>query len=259
MNAVHSDHDDTYCVQGGATLWNVYTQLYRDYGVALPGGSCYSVGIGGHVTGGGYGLLARLHGLTVDYLHAVEVVHVDHDGKAKAVIVDADSKDRDELDLLWATQGGGGGNIGIVTRFWFRGLPAAPTTAWLASQTWEWSELSIDQFAALIGRYGEFLRQNSDPGSPFAGLFSLLHLFQNAPGGSGINLTTQYVGRQLALLGEFSRFIAGDLPTRTDAPARVGLHAVALASDSIIEMPWLFATAKLNGSGPFRRGKYKSA
>lgn len=259
MIAVHRDLDETYCVQGGATLWNVYTQLYREYGVTLPGGSCYSVGIGGHVTGGGYGLLARLHGLTVDYLHAVEVVHVDQQGEAKAVIVSADSNDRDERDLLWTTQGGGGGNLGIVTRFWFRGLPAAPTTAWLSSQTWDWSTLKFDQFAGLIDRYGQFLRQNSDPESSFAGLFSLLHLFQNAPSGPGINLTTQYVGKQPALLEEFGRFIAGALPTRTDAPAHVGLHAVPLATDSIIEMPWLFATAKLNGSGPFRRGKYKSA
>ena len=40
------------CVEAGATLWTVYTWLYREHGVCLPGGSCYSVAAGGHVVGG---------------------------------------------------------------------------------------------------------------------------------------------------------------------------------------------------------------
>ena len=78
------------------------------------------MGAGGHVTAGGYGLLSRLHGLTVDYLYAVEVVCVDADGKAAAIEVSLDSPETDEQALLWAHQGGGGGNFGIVTRFWDR-------------------------------------------------------------------------------------------------------------------------------------------
>lgn len=259
MSGVYGEGSEIYCVEGGATLWNVYTRLYREYAVALPGGSCYSVGVGGHVTGGGYGLLSRLHGLTVDYLYAVEVVYVDQAGKAQVVIAKADSTDPHERELLWANQGGGGGNLGIVTRFWFRGLPAAPTEAWLSTQAWDWSKLSDEQFAGLIGRYGEFMVTNSDPGSPFAGLFSLLHLFQNTGAGSQISLTTQYVGKEAGLLEEFARFVAGPLPSRAGVAARVGQHQVTLAGGSITQMPWLFLTQALNGSGPFRRGKYKSA
>lgn len=259
MHAVYQTGDEEYCAEGGATLWNVYSELYREYGVTLPGGSCYSVGVGGHVTGGGYGLLSRAHGLVVDYLHAVEIVHVDHDGRAHARVVSADSADPNERDLLWANQGAGGGNFGIVTKFWFRGLPAAPAKAWLCSQTWKWNALSPEAFASLIARYGDFLRQNSGPGSPYAGLFSLLHLFQNVSGSPQINLTTQYVGNQPALLEEFAALMARKLPTNTDAPARIGLHEALLPPGLITEMPWLFATAKLNGSGPYQRGKYKSA
>jgi FAD/FMN-containing dehydrogenase len=40
--------------------------------VTIPGGSCYSVGAGGHICGGGYGLLSRKYGLTVDHLVAVQ-------------------------------------------------------------------------------------------------------------------------------------------------------------------------------------------
>src|SRR5256885_12646558 len=80
LNAVYQDGKDLYCIEGGCTLWNVYTQLYKDYGRTIPGGSCYSVGAGGHIIGGGYGLLSRMHGLTVDHLHAVELIHVNAEG-----------------------------------------------------------------------------------------------------------------------------------------------------------------------------------
>ena len=63
-----------YFIDGGATLWNVYRRFFVEHGVTLPGGSCATVGAGGHITGGGYGLLSRLHGLTVDWLSAVDVV-----------------------------------------------------------------------------------------------------------------------------------------------------------------------------------------
>ncbi len=76
MQGVRLDRAGLVCVEGGATLWNVYETLLRDYNLTLPGGSCYSVGAGGHIVGGGYGLLSRLHGLTVDYLAAVDVVCV---------------------------------------------------------------------------------------------------------------------------------------------------------------------------------------
>lgn len=258
MSGVYRVAPDIYCVEGGATLWNVYETLYREHGVTLPGGSCYSVGIGGHVTGGGYGLLSRLHGLTIDYLHAVEIVHVDGDGQAQAIAVSADSTDPDELDLLWANQGGGGGNFGIVTRFFFKGLPTAPTRAWLSSQAWSWSDLTYDRFADLIVRYGEFFQANSEPGSPFAGLFGLLHLFQRAGTNPSITLTTQYVGDQPELLAEFTKFMAGSLPTRAGS-ARIGAHSAQLPGSASEPMPWLFVTQTLNGSGPNRRGKYKSA
>src|SRR5829696_1850990 len=52
------------------------------WGVTLPGGSCTGVGVGGLVTGGGFGPLTRLYGHLSDHLYAVETVVVDEIGKA---------------------------------------------------------------------------------------------------------------------------------------------------------------------------------
>lgn len=49
----YDDAMQAYCVQAGATNWHVYRHLYPISGKALPGGSCYSVGLGGHIPAGG--------------------------------------------------------------------------------------------------------------------------------------------------------------------------------------------------------------
>ena len=58
-----------YYAQSGATNWDLYRWLYWRHGLTLPAGSCYSVGLGGHICGGGYGFLSRQFGLTVDLAH----------------------------------------------------------------------------------------------------------------------------------------------------------------------------------------------
>jgi FAD/FMN-containing dehydrogenase len=260
MNRVYYDDAmEAYCIEAGCTLWNVYWNLYKEYDAVIPGGSCYSVGAGGHITGGGYGLLSRKYGLTVDWLYGVEIVVVDKAGTASAVIVTADSTNSSELDLLWANKGGGGGNFGIVTRFFFRELPPAPPEAYVANLAWNWSSMTQDQFTMLVQRYGSFLQQNSAPGSPFDGLFALLHLTQQAA--SQITLTAQYVGDQPALLEDFIEFINGDGRTGQIVPQThaVGRHFFPMRTNDVTMLPWLYATQTFDGSGPNQRGKYKSA
>ncbi|HEY9137391.1 MAG TPA: FAD-binding protein, partial [Terriglobus sp.] len=70
-----------YQVGPGAVLGEIYTALYEQGGVNLPLGSCYTVGAGGHISGGGYGLLTRQQGLTVDFLTAVDILTVDAKGR----------------------------------------------------------------------------------------------------------------------------------------------------------------------------------
>ncbi|HET9649349.1 MAG TPA: FAD-binding protein, partial [Microlunatus sp.] len=160
-----------FFLESGCTNWDVYNQLYRGYGVTLPAGSCYSVGAGGHICGGGYGLLSRRFGLTVDWLTGVEVVCVDAAGRARLVRATRDATDQRERDLFWAHTGGGGGNFGVITRYLFADLPPAPSEALLASVAWEWSDLRDhpDRFVGMLRAYGDFFAAASDPGSDYAG------------------------------------------------------------------------------------------
>ena len=53
----------------------------------------------------------------------------------------------------------------------------------------------LPAFAQLVANYGGFLAENSDVGSPYSGLFSLLHLTQRAGNCPQIVLTAQYYAR----------------------------------------------------------------
>jgi FAD/FMN-containing dehydrogenase len=258
MDRVYRDpaRGGAYCVQAGATLWNVIWALYKQYNRALPSGSCYSVGAGGHISGGGYGLLARKHGLISDWLTAVEIVIVDAKGRASAVVAE---KGGHAADLFWACQGGGGGNYGIITRFWFDDIPEAPSEAHLVTLAWDWKGMDYDEFAEIVSRYGAFFEANSAPGSPWEGLFALLHLNHRTPGGQ-ITLTAQYVGDEPGLLDEFAAVMGGE-GVRAPVGQRhaVGLNFFPHPSTAVQRLPWLYATQSLDQSGPNRRGKYKSA
>ncbi|GAA4623582.1 FAD-binding oxidoreductase [Actinoallomurus vinaceus] len=172
---------NAFMVEAGATLGEVYRKLFLGWGVTIPGGTCPSVGAGGHICGGGYGALCRMYGLTVDHLFAVEVVVVDRSGKARSVVATREPSDPNR-DLWWAHTGGGGGNFGIATRYWFRSpdaqgtdpgrlLPRPPSTVLSYSVDWPWAELDRDSFVRLMRNYGEWGERNSASGSPAAALY----------------------------------------------------------------------------------------
>ena len=96
--------------QPGLTAGEV-TDAAAAHGLAVPFGDTANVGIGGLTTGGGIGFLVRKHGLTIDNLVAAEVVTAD----GRILTVD----DEHHPDLFWAIRGGGG-NVGVVTRFVYR-------------------------------------------------------------------------------------------------------------------------------------------
>ncbi|MFI7132049.1 FAD-binding oxidoreductase [Nonomuraea sp. NPDC050153] len=187
MNAVQYDwRRGAFMVEAGTTLGEAYRKLFLGWGVTIPGGTCPDVGIGGHVCGGGYGALCRLHGLIVDHLYAVEVVVVGPSGRATRVVATREPSDPNR-ELWWAHTGGGGGNFGIVTRYWFRSpdahggepatlLPRPPSTVLHYSLEWPWPELDQEAFVRLVRNFGEWGERNSAPGSPGAALYGELSL-----------------------------------------------------------------------------------
>ncbi|MGA4948028.1 FAD-binding oxidoreductase [Streptomyces lydicamycinicus] len=258
-----------YCVESGANNWHVATHLYAPFGVALPGGSCYSVAAGGHVAGGGYGLLSRQHGLTVDYLYAVEVVVVRDGQHAEVVIARRDSPEPELRELWWAHTGGGGGNFGVVTRYWFKGLPEPPSQVLLHAVAWPWEELLgyPERLKSLVRNYGLFFEYENTTRLPaslrgdYSDMFTLLKLNQRANG--KIGLITQLDATRpdsVERLNAFLDWITQDLgvePTPLDR--RMGEHAPMCGLVVPTRLPWLTATQTLNGSGDNQCGKYKSA
>lgn len=156
MDSVYYDrHRRAFAVEAGATLGRVYQKLDMGWGVTLPGGIGTAVGMGGHVSGGGFGALSRLYGQISDHLYAVETVVVDENGKAQVVTATREEEDPNR-DLWWAHTGGGGGNFGVATRFWFRSrdgqgdnpallLPKRPSGYTMASVAWRWADLDEAQ------------------------------------------------------------------------------------------------------------------
>jgi FAD binding domain len=100
-------------VQGGARWGEIYTAAEK-HGLALVGGTCSDVGVGGLGLVGGYGWLTGAHGLTVDNIIEVEVV------LAGGHIVIASNKENS--DLYWAMRGAGP-CFGVATSIVFQGHP----------------------------------------------------------------------------------------------------------------------------------------
>ena len=143
-----------YRISPGQELGEVYLGLYKRHGVTIPAGSCYEVGAGGHITGGGYGVLSRLHGLTIDWVSAVEILTVDSKGHVSLRQVDQ----QHDPDLFRACRGAGGGNFGVVTGFLFDRLPAAPFEIVNAHLSFDWATMTEDNFTGYLAGVRRLLR-----------------------------------------------------------------------------------------------------
>jgi FAD/FMN-containing dehydrogenase len=173
-------------VEAGATVGETFEALYRNWGTVLPLGEYPAIGMGGHVAGGAFGFLCRQLGLAADYLHAVEVVTVDLHGSAGSVVATREASDPN-LELWWAHTGGGGGNFGVATRYWFRSpdsggenpqtlLPRAPEKITTFKAEWSWNDVDRPSFLRLLQNHGTWCERNSQSGSPNASLWTLFEI-----------------------------------------------------------------------------------
>src|SRR5207248_2774363 len=93
MSTIQVNADGTVTIGAGAKLADVYDQTIAR-NVAIPLGTCLSVGISGLTQGGGIGVVDRMWGLTCDALVSAQVVTAD----GRMLTCDATT----EPDLFWA-------------------------------------------------------------------------------------------------------------------------------------------------------------
>ncbi|KAI3924940.1 hypothetical protein MKW98_002849 [Papaver atlanticum] len=111
--------EKTAWIQAGASLGEVYYQAANKSNNTLgfPAGFCPTVGVAGHISGGGFGALVRKYGLASDQVIDARIVTVD--GKIY-------TKETMGKDLYWAIRGGGANNFGVLLSWKVKLVPVTP-------------------------------------------------------------------------------------------------------------------------------------
>jgi hypothetical protein len=262
MNRIYYDAKvNAIAVESGAILLDMYEKMYQSWGVVAPGGVCYSVGVGGHVAGGGWGWLLRRNGLIVDHLYAVEVVTVTATGGVQTIIATREPNDPNR-ELWWAHTGGGGGNFGVVTRYFFKSpgatgtdprglLPRPPARATFNLVVFDWHTITQADFTRLVQNYASWHVANKSPTSPNRFLTSIMQVFHQS-------------GGQIVLLNMVDAGAPNPQTILNDYLTYMQAGVVAPVFSSTTTMPWL-QFVKYSGTtnkllnDPTLRAEYKSA
>ena len=118
-------------------LWREYDHETQAFGLASTGGAISTTGVAGLTLGGGYGYLARRHGMACDNLLSADLVTAAGD----LITASADS----HPDLYWALRGGGG-NFGVVTSFEFQLHPVQTAVSGLIAFPFDMAKTVLQRF-----------------------------------------------------------------------------------------------------------------
>ncbi|KAK0491398.1 glucooligosaccharide oxidase [Armillaria novae-zelandiae] len=149
MTKVEVDASGTATVETGNRLGDVAYAL-NNQGRAIPHGSCPYVGIGGHVSGGGFGFTSRMWGLTLDAVRSMTVV------LANGTIVTASNTSN--VDLFWALRGAAS-SFGIITSVDFQTY-AVPSFATIYEYDWQ---LNYSSAATALAKFQEYATTDIPP------------------------------------------------------------------------------------------------
>ncbi|CAI0545661.1 unnamed protein product [Linum tenue] len=126
----------TAWIQPAVTTGELYYRIAeKSSTLAFPSGICPTVGLGGQISGGGWGTLLRKYGLAADNVLDTRVI--DAEGR----ILDRASMGE---DMFWAIRGGGGNTFGIVIAWKIKLVPVpASVTACTVTRTLEQNATEI--------------------------------------------------------------------------------------------------------------------
>ena len=127
-----------------------WAEKNHEQGIYLPMGVCAHVHLGGHVHTGGWGIVARSHGLLADHVLAFDIIL--SSGERERIVRPKEGKTTEHNDdVYYAVLGGGkGGDFGIVTHWEFSPLRNKdyPNSA-CYTFLWLWSK---EKIAAVVRR-----------------------------------------------------------------------------------------------------------
>jgi FAD/FMN-containing dehydrogenase len=199
---------------------------------------------GGHFSGGGYGLLVRQRGLTVDWISSVDILTVDTHGNVVPRTVDRTH----DPELFRACRGAGGGNFGVVTSFTFDRLPSSPREVALVKLRFPWKDIDADALYGILSAFGHWLHTRGR-NSETNGLAAVLTLGGKRANNS-LNIDVQFTDERgeandLSIVREFLQ----QFPAWT---------SVADTERQITRRAWLEATINGSDFGGAARAKFKS-